>query len=469
MNIIVDSRFNPFTYEQLIKPLEDYTKAYNAVEEQYASLVDRADPYKDIVSGEPDSEAYRMVNGYTKDLDTVVTDFSRGMTLANRKQLLNMKRRYSKEIAPVIRADAARQEAMKFRRDTRARDDSTIFKVENLSLDDFLHGRAVSDDYVSGKAILARTSAKAEALGKALFSDPEFNLILGRQQYQISQQNGMSPEMFYAVVNDQLDNNPNISPELRAKLYGFRQMINDELAAVSDWGDAARQQVLNSTVTGLHAGLSKPTYNYTANGEYMSKAERDASAARWKGLEIQENAQTLDKDRWEEAKRQTQMENGEIPYKEDGKTRYFRRGDYTWTETKQKNGTWKAGDIQLSPEKLQEQRVKTGWGTRYDIGPIYFVADNEHKASNPHWAGGKRNYRKGNESDYKRPVSWDGLSKANQDFIKAELEAQGVDWGTFSTDRITVYVNDYSFGNDGMKVVISNPPGGSSLAGIEKN
>ena len=465
MNIIVDSRFNPFTYEQLVKPLEDYTKAYNEVEEQYANLVDKADPYTDIVSGDPDSEAYRMVHGYTRDLDSVVTDFSKGMTLANRKQLLNMKRRYSKEIAPVIRADAARQEALKYRRETRARDNSAIFKVENLSLDDFLHGKTVSEDYVSGKDILARTSAKAEALGKALFSDPEFKLVLGGQQYQISQQNGMSPEMFLAVINDQLDN-PNISADLRSKLQGFRQIMDDELANVSDWGEYARQQVLNSVTTGMYAGLAKPTYNYTANGEYMSKAERDASAARWAGIQIQREAQALDREKWEEAKRQSQIESGEIPYKEDGDTRYYRRGDYVWTETKQSDGTWKANDIQLSAEKQAENRAKTGWGTRYDISPIYFVADNEDKAKNPHWNGNTRNNRKGKEADYKRAVSWNGLSAANQAFIKAELEAQGVDWSTFSTDRITVYVNDYTFEDDGMKVVISNPSGGSSNAGL---
>lgn len=277
MNIVVNSRFNPFTYEQLIKPLEDYTKAYNEVEEQYANLATQTEAFRDVATRENSPEAYAMFNKYATDLENVTDDFSRGMTLANRKQLLGLKRRYAKEITPIARADAARQEALKYRRETRARDNSAIFKVENLSLDDFLHGRTVSEDYVSGKDILARTSAKAEALGKALFSDPEFKKVLNGQKFQITQQNGMTPEMFYAVVNDQLDN-PNISEALRTKLQGFRQIMNDELATVSDWGEAARQQVLNSVTTGMYAGLAKPIYQFTENGEYINAAQRQSLA-----------------------------------------------------------------------------------------------------------------------------------------------------------------------------------------------
>lgn len=465
MNIVVNSRFNPFTYEQLVKPLEDYTKVYNEVEALYAGLSDKADPYIDVVAGDPESDAYKMVHGYTDDLDSVVSDFSKGMTLANRRKLLTMKRRYSKEIAPVIRADTARQEAIKFRRDTKARDNSAIFKVDNFSIDDFLHGKTIDEDYISGKDILARTSAKSEALGKALFSDPDFEKFLGGQVYKLVQQNGMSPEMFYAVINNQLDN-PKIPDTLREKLQGFRQIMDDELANVSDWGDAAKQQVLNNVVTGMYAGLAKPTYNYVDNKEYMSAAERDASAARWAGIQIQRDAQALDREKWTETLKQSKIENGELPYKEDENTKYYRRGDYVWTETK-KDGKWVKSDIQTSPEKLQETRVKNGWGTSYDISPIYFVADNEDKAKNPHWYNKSKNSIKGKDSQYTRVVSWDGLSKANQEFIKKELEDQKVDWSTFNTNRITVYVNDYAAEDDGLKVVISNPSGGSSNAGIE--
>lgn len=115
MNIVVNSRFNPFTYEQLIKPLEDYTKAYNEVEEQYANLAKQTETFRDVATRENSPEAYAMFNRYATDLENVTDDFSRGMTLANRKQLLGLKRRYAKEITPIARASEAMNAANELR------------------------------------------------------------------------------------------------------------------------------------------------------------------------------------------------------------------------------------------------------------------------------------------------------------------------------------------------------------------
>ena len=416
MNIVVNSRFNPFTYEQLVKPLEDYTKAYNEAEEQYANLATQTEAFRDIATQENSPEAYAMFSRYAKDLETVTDDFSRGMTMANRRQLLGLKRRYAKEITPIARADAARQEAIKYRRDTRARDNSAIFKVENLSLDDFLHGKTVSEDYVSGKDILARTSAKAEALGKSLFSDPEFKTVLGGQKYQITQQNGMSPEMFYAVVNDQL-NNPNISEALRTKLQGFRQIMDDELANVADWGDAARQQVLSSVTTGMYAGLAKPTYQFTENGEYINAAQRQSLANQAASVQLQ-------RDQFEYAKEKDSIASGAKPYyiSADGKTKFYSNGKLQWTEILQSDGvTWKS--TTPTPTAAEVAKAKA---QRKPLGNIHWRADNA-QASNPDSRGDKED-----KEGYVIPgdvqyIQFSQLSPTQQQYVRRRLAGTGYD------------------------------------------
>lgn len=404
MNIVVNSRFNPFTYEQLVKPLEDYTKAYNEAEEQYANLATQTEVFRDIATQEDSPEAYAMYNRYATDLEAVTDDFSRGMTLANRKQLLNLKRRYAKEITPIARADAARQEALKYRRETRARDNSAIFKVENLSLDDFLHGRIVSEDYISGRDIMARTSAKTEALGKALFSDPEFKKFLDDQKFQITQQNGMTPEMFYAVVNDQLDN-PNISEALRSKLQGFRQIMNDELANVADWGKAARQQVLNSITTGMYAGLAKPVYQFTENGEYINAAQRQSLA--------------LSREQFDYTKSKDEIASGAVPYytSSDGKTKYYSNGKLQWIETQQSNGTWKQSvpaPVKSSSDSTPTRKMPT----------LYWHADNDG-ASNINSVSQSKSKTAADAEEIVSPLS---LSTQHQNHIRSILAASGTGW-----------------------------------------
>lgn len=421
MNIVVNSKFNPFTYEQLVKPLEDYTKAYNEVEEQYADLSKQTETFRDIATQENSPKSYAMFSKYAKDLETVTDDFSRGMTMANRRQLLGLKRRYAKEITPIARADAARQEAIKYRRDVKARDDSAIFKVDNFSLDDFLHGGTVSEDYVSGKNILARTSAKAEALGKSLFSDPEFKTILGGQKYQISQQNGLTPEMFYAVVNDQLDN-PNISKALRTKLQGFRQIMDDELANVADWGDAARQQVLSSVTTGMYAGLAKPTYQFTENGEYINAAQR-------RSLANQEAQLKLQQDRFDYAKKKDRIASGADPYytSADGKTKFFSNGKVQWTETWQpgekgkSEGKW----VSTTPTPTADKVAKTK-ANRKLLGNIHWRADDKN-ATNPDSRGDKEdkeNYIIPRDVQY---IQFDDLGPVQQNYVRRRLAGTGYD------------------------------------------
>lgn len=453
MNIVVNSRFNPFTYEQLIKPLEDYTKAYNEVEEQYANLATQTEAFRDVATRENSPEAYAMFNRYATDLENVTDDFSRGMTLANRKQLLGLKRRYAKEITPIARADAARQEALKYRRETRARDNSAIFKVENLSLDDFLHGRTVSEDYVSGKDILARTSAKAEALGKSLFSDPEFKKVLNGQKFQISQQNGMSPKMFYAVVNDQLDN-PNISEALRTKLQGFRQIMNDELATVAGWGDAARQQALNYVTTGMYAGLAKPTYQFTENGEYINAAQRQSLANERARIAISQQSLALDQEKFNYAKDKDKIASGSAPYytSSDGNTKYYSNGKLQWTEVRQKDGTWKSTDPTPTAAEVAKAKAK-----RKPLGNIHWRADNKD-ASNPDSRGDAED-----KADYVIPgnveyIQFSELSPTQQNYVRRRLAGTG-----YNTGEIEIAVKKQTTVDDHFWVVPKVDSGSTTI------
>lgn len=425
MNIVVNSRFNPFTYEQLVKPLEDYTKAYKEVEDQYAGLLEQTEAFRDIATRENNPESYSMFNKYATDLRTVTDDFSKGMTLANRRQLLNLKRRYAKEIAPIARADAARQDALKYRRDVRARDNSAMFRVEDPSVDDYLHGNTVSDDYISGKDILARTSAKSEALGKALFSDPEFISILGGQQYQVIQQNGMTPEALNLVINDQL-NNPNISDELRTKLQGFRGIIDDELNSVSNWGNDVKQQVLNNVTTGIYAGLAKPTYNYVANSEYKNAAQRQSLANQAAELRISERQLEMQTERYEVA-------NGTRPYytAPDG-TEYYSNGTMQWTESPSRQGSNEAATYTV-PTPIRNNRRGAANTPTGSLPNLYWHANND-SASNVNSVSSSTNYTRADADEIISPLS---LSDAQQDQIKDALAGSA---GTWTIDDVLVGV-----------------------------
>lgn len=221
----------------------------------------------------------------------------------------------------------------------------------------------------------------------------------------------MTPEMFYAVVNDQLDN-PNISEALRTKLQGFRQIMNDELATVSDWGDNARQQVLNSVTTGMYAGLAKPAYQFTENGEYINAAQRQSLANSQQQLD-------LSRDQFNYAKEKGKIASGTMPYytSPDGKTKYYSNGKLQWTETKQSNGTWK----QSNPTPIKSSSSST---PAKKMPTLYWRADND-SASNINRVSQSKSKT---ATDAEEIVSPSSLSLQHQDHIRSILAASGTGW-----------------------------------------
>lgn len=156
MYITINSEFKPFTYDELTKPLRDYTEAYNKVEEQYATLAQQTEAWKNIATQENSPEAYAMYRKYSDELNAVVEDFSRGMTIQNRSRLSGLKSRYASEITPIATAYTALSNANAFRDEMRAQDDSIIFNVDRYtSLDDFLNGQMVDNSFISGRTLQA--------------------------------------------------------------------------------------------------------------------------------------------------------------------------------------------------------------------------------------------------------------------------------------------------------------------------
>lgn len=154
MYITLNSQFRPLSYDELVKPLSDYTEAYNKVEEQYATLAQQTEAWKNIATQENSPEAYAMYKKYSDELNAAVEDFSRGMTVKNRGQLAGLKSRYASEITPISIAYDAYQKANAYRDTIKAQDNSAIFNVDRYnSLDDFLNGQMADNVFISGKEI----------------------------------------------------------------------------------------------------------------------------------------------------------------------------------------------------------------------------------------------------------------------------------------------------------------------------
>jgi hypothetical protein len=265
MYITINSEFKPFTYDELTKPLRDYTEAYNAVEAQYSNLAQQTEAWKNIATQENSPEAYAMYKRYSDELNAVVEDFSRGMTIQNRGKLTGLKSRYASEITPIANAYNAMQAANKYRETIRAKDGSAVFVKDRYnSLDDFLNGNQADNTFISGDEIQKNVTARVLSQ-----SYTDYNNLINA---------GVTPNRAIQIITS--GNNQSIA-----------DIIADEQSSlgIEDFDTQGQAKLNNAILAGIQQGLGS-----FASKEYMSKAERDASARSWANLNESKKQHAID-------------------------------------------------------------------------------------------------------------------------------------------------------------------------------
>lgn len=258
MNLVINSQFRPFTYDEMVKPLVQYKEAYDKVEQDYSDLAAQTEMWKDIVNQTNSPEAYAMYKDFSDRLNVAVEDFSHGMNLSNRGALLGMKRDYAKSIVPIAMANEAMKSANDFRAKAGA---DAIFEVTDYnSLDQFLHGKTANNRFLSREAVIKQTAAVTEAAMAEAMRDPEFKQAMGGQYWQIVQHTGGSyKDLMEAMKLGMMDN-----PLAQNRFSEIRQRMLKDLGV--DRFDATGQKYLSDAIdTGMYVGLDKPTTQFQAN------------------------------------------------------------------------------------------------------------------------------------------------------------------------------------------------------------
>lgn len=267
MYLQLDTKFNPFTYDEMMKPLLYYKQAYDEAEAAYSDLAAQTEAWKDIANREKSPEAFEMYQRYSGDLEKAVNDFSQGMNSRNRGALLGLKRRYAQDIIPIARANEAMNAANELR--VKAGPDA-IFEVgEYNSLDQFLHGKTANNKYQSREALTKKTAAMTETAMASALQDPEFKKAMGDQLWLITQHTGGSYEdLMEAMKVGMMDN-----PIAQNRFSQIRQEVARN-AGIQNYDAAGQQAIMEAIDTGLYAGLDKPVRSFQANANYITPTQR---------------------------------------------------------------------------------------------------------------------------------------------------------------------------------------------------
>ena len=164
-DFIVDSSFQPFNMQELLTPMLMYKDAYEKQEAAYDDLQQKANVWEGMANEERDPATYAQYKKYADDLRTQANDLAQnGLSMSNRRALMDLKRRYAAEITPIEQAYASRKAQIKEQQDLLAKDPTRLFSrdVSVASLDDYMKNPAMTYQQYSG-ALLAKQVNDAAA------------------------------------------------------------------------------------------------------------------------------------------------------------------------------------------------------------------------------------------------------------------------------------------------------------------
>ena len=190
--LIANSQFKPFTYQDFLAPALMATQAHQELENQYSELATKANVWENLANEQTDPNAYKMYKTYADDLNTQAEPLAReGLNVTSRKNMLNMRNRYSKEIVPIEQAYKRREELAAEQRKA-ALSNPTMFYQRNastISLDDFIKNPSL--DYgksYSGALLAQQVGQMASNLKIALPGCRGFvSIVLSYQYIQLLQ------------------------------------------------------------------------------------------------------------------------------------------------------------------------------------------------------------------------------------------------------------------------------------------
>lgn len=265
-DLVVGSKFQPFSFERYLQPYEIYGKAYREVEDALGDLSAKASIWEGLANEQTDRNTYIQYKNYANDLRQQADKLaSEGLNTASRKGLLDMRSRYNREIVPIENAYKRREELAEEQRKALAQNPTMMYErmAKDMSLDDFLSNPSI--DYgksQSGALITERVGDAVKNYADSMLRLGNWTSSADKQIYERLSSTGLTPEDIYRIRT-----NPNYMPGVQSIIQGVMD------SSFSGWNNVP-QNALDYAYEGLYSGIGKQAISTRENENFLSNYEQ---------------------------------------------------------------------------------------------------------------------------------------------------------------------------------------------------
>jgi len=260
-SLVANSTFQPFSYQELIVPIDRQNAYHEKLMDEYDKLSSQADVLEAMGANDrdKDSKVYQQYKNYSDRLRTEADNLYRnGLNTESRMRLSELRRMYNTDIVPIQNAWQKREKEaelqMKAQLDASSKGIDLYFSrnAADTPLQSYIDNPNQTFRTINGQALMNEVAAQFKAMANQVQVDKNGNPWIGKQQlspieYSIITQKGMDYNQYMDFIN-----NPN-----DPRFANIRSIVNGTLAAhgAQDFDSTTQQRLFGLASQGVAAGV----------------------------------------------------------------------------------------------------------------------------------------------------------------------------------------------------------------------
>lgn len=269
--IVAGSQFNPFTYDELVRPIQEAAKAHRETDDALSMLAMQAGSIGSrIGSGEENAIAAKMYDNYMSTVKSAADDlYKNGYNSVTARALSNARAMYATDIAKLDAAIKNRDARIKEYNDILRSDDTVISEYDPSSrgLDNWL----ADDNFgyfrkMSGKTLMDLGKKAGESLKGRFLTKSGFKAAPGTGGYLLEQltRTGITPEQIDRAVMNIYTGSYSDDAGVNAAQNAIMEIYNS--SGMDSWTDEqGKIKAINYIAQGLGSAVGDIKSEHTAN------------------------------------------------------------------------------------------------------------------------------------------------------------------------------------------------------------
>lgn len=155
-SIVVTPKYNPFTFDELYRPLAETTKMQMALEDQYNAMEMEAAKWERLADSNVDQDSYLKYKNYAQALRESANELAtNGLNPQSRQVLYGLRTRFNEDIFPMQEAYNWRQKQAEIQQKAMMEDPSYIWErqAQDIPLSEIISNPSMTLNGVSGEKI----------------------------------------------------------------------------------------------------------------------------------------------------------------------------------------------------------------------------------------------------------------------------------------------------------------------------